>query len=275
LRILRRGYTSHLKEEIMLKRVLIISLLILIFLILSILGINYLKVSLFQTSPWILVIPICLGLLTGGLITMFKKKKLIVPTELLKRHSLASYMEHWGTALGLFVLIISGFLLLIKPTLFQMNLHFLGLFFVLLFGCYFLADFFISKKYNDLLPNYVDLIDGTLRKYLYKTRWVDNEKYLSSQKSSFLSLTTFGIGITITGMIKIVGMLWNLPLELIQISTRVHDIAAALFVIVVLIHIILAALVRDNRRLLVSWFTGIVPEDGPKNNKTCKLKQSL
>jgi cytochrome b subunit of formate dehydrogenase len=248
----------------MLKRTLIGSLLILIFLNLGILGIYYLKVSLFQISPWILAISIYLGLITWVLMTLFKKETLIVPAGLLKRHTLASYMEHWGTAFGLFVLIISGLLLLINPTLFQMNLHFLGLFFVLLFGSYFLADFFVSKKFNNLLPNYIDIADGTLGKYLFRMKWSDNGKYLSSQKSSFLSLTTFCIGITITGVLKLVGIIWSLPVELIQISTRVHDIAGALFVLVVVVHIMLVLFVRSNRRLLISWFTGTIPEEHPK-----------
>jgi cytochrome b subunit of formate dehydrogenase len=252
----------------MLKKVLIVSLLIVILVDLSILGINYLKVFLFQTGPWILAISMCLGLLAGGLIAIFNKKTLTVPAELLKRHTLASYLEHWGTAYGMFVLIISGLLLLINPTLFQMNLHFLGLFFILLFGSYFLADFFVSKKFNILLPNYIDIADGTVKKYLFGMKWNDNGKYLSSQKSSFLALTAFGIGITITGVIKIVGIIWSLPVELIQISTRVHDIAAALFVLTVVVHIILVMLFRHNRQLLISWFTGTISEEDPKQKNT-------
>lgn len=248
----------------MLRKVILFSLLIIILFSLGILGLNYWHAFLFQTNSWILAIPLSLGLFTAGLRAGIQKSKRTVYAGLEKRHTVAAYLEHWGTAMGIFMLIISGLLLLIQPTFFQSNLHFLGLFMVLLFGSYFAVDFFSAKKFNDLLPNYNDIIDGTVKKYLHIIKWEDNGKYLASQKTSFLAFTTFGLGILITGVIKLAGILVSLPAELIQISTWLHDIAGALFVVLVVVHILLALLVRYNRLLLLSWFTGKMAEEGQK-----------
>jgi cytochrome b subunit of formate dehydrogenase len=253
----------------MLKKVLLVSILFLILMALSIVGINYLNIILFRTSPWILAISLSLGLLIGGLRARFKNTfGSEAPAGLIKRHTVASYFEHWGTAFGLFVLMISGLLLFGTPDLFQMNLHFGGLFITLLFGGYFLADFFVSKKFNNLLPSFMDITDGTIKKYIFRIKWIDNGKYLASQKSSFLASATFGIGIVITGLIKLAGILWSLPAEIIHMSTSVHDIAAVIFVMLVFVHMILVLSVRSNRRLLRSWFTGTIPEEGQKTKTT-------
>jgi cytochrome b subunit of formate dehydrogenase len=254
----------------MLKKALIASILLLILLALSISGITFLKASLFQTVPWVLAAPVFLGFLAGGLLARLKTKTgLTAPSEPEKRHTIVSFVEHWATAAGLLVLIISGLRLKRSPDLFQANLHFLGLFIFLFFGGFFLADFFVSKKFSNLLPNLSDIIDGTLKKYLFRMKWNDKGKYLSSQKSSFLVFSAFGIGIVITGIIKMAGIMWSLPVELIQISTSIHDIAAVLFVLVVIIHIFWVLLVNYNRRLLISWFTGIIPQE-----VTAKKKKS-
>jgi cytochrome b subunit of formate dehydrogenase len=249
----------------MLKKVLIISFLFLILVVLSILGINYWKVFLFQDSAWILAAAASLGLLSGGLLAGFKKEiEMAVPAGLVKRHTLISFMEHWGTTLGLLISMISGLLLIINPSLLQMNLHFLGLILIFIFGDYFLADFLVSKKLNNLLPSFTDILDGTLKKYLFRTKWSDHGKYLASQKSSFLAFIAFGFGIAVTGVIKVIGIIWSLPVEIIRTSTSIHDISAILFSVMVFIHIILVLSVPSNRRLFNSWFTGTIAEQSLK-----------
>jgi cytochrome b subunit of formate dehydrogenase len=256
----------------MLKKVSVISFIFLILAALSILGINYWKVFLFQDSAWILAVAVSLGLLSGGLLSGFKKEiDSAAQAGLAKRHTLISFMEHWGTSLGLLVLMISGLLLIVNPSLLQMNLHFLGLILIFLFGGYFLADFFVSKKFNNLLPDFTDIIDGTIKKYLFRTRWSDKGKYLASQKSSFLAFAAFGIGIAVTGVIKIIGIKWNIPVKIIQTSTSIHDISAILFSVIVLVHIIMVVSVPSNRRLFISWFTGTIGEQ--TNINTLNLRE--
>ena len=249
------------RKDRMLKKVLWFSILFLIAAALSIFWLKDVTAYLFLSIPWLLALSMFLGLLTGTLKVKFKSTSRSVPAGWVKRHTLGSFLEHWGTVFGLLLLIISGFLLRAMRTLFQTNFHFLGLFITLFFGCYFLADFFLSKKFKNLLPSLTDIIDGTVKKYLFRAKWSDSGKYISSQKLAFLAFTTLGIGITITGIIKLAGILWRIPIELIKISTSVHDIAAVLFVLMVFVHIVLVLSISVHRRLLRSWFTGTVPEE--------------
>lgn len=236
---------------------MLISALFMILLALSILLINYSTTVLFQDRPWILAISVSLGILTGTLRAFVKiKSGPADPSGLIMRHTVDSFVEHWGTASGILLLLISGFLLIFGLSRFEVNLHFIGLFVTLLCGSYFLADFFLSQQSVNLLPNLTDIIDGTLKKYLLRIKSSEKGKYLSSQKSSFFAFATLGIGITITGVIKLAGVIWSIPAELIQISTSVHDILAYLFAALLVVHVTLTLSVRSYRRLIRSWFTG-------------------
>jgi len=257
------------RKTTMLKRVLLFLVLYLIVLALSILWIGNISSYLFLKIPWFLALAVFLGLLAGVLKAKLKDTTgVAAPVGWVKRHNSGSFLEHWGTVFGLFLLVISGYLLHAKASLFMTNFHFLGLFFTLLFGCYFLADFFASRKYNDLLPSQTDIVEGTIKKYLFRAKWNDAGKYIASQKSAFLAFLTLGIGISITGFVKLAGILWRIPVEVIKISTVIHDIAALLFVLMVIVHILLVVSVRLHRRLFRSWFTGIIPESSQKTETT-------
>jgi cytochrome b subunit of formate dehydrogenase len=243
----------------MLKKVIIVSTIFVILLVPAIFWMDYLNVYLFISSPWLLFIPAFLGLLFGVLKTGLKSTS-GQGEELAGRHTVGSFMEHWGAAFGIIILMVSGFVLKASASLLQTNLHFLGLFVTLLFGSYFLIDFFAGSKFNTLLPDFTDIIDGTVKKYLLRSKWKDGTKYSSSQKSSFLAFLTLGIGIMVTGIVKVIGLSGNISPGLLQVSTTVHDAAAELFSVLVLLHIILALAVPSNLRLSGSWFTGKTPE---------------
>jgi cytochrome b subunit of formate dehydrogenase len=176
-----------------------------------------------------------------------------------ERHTVDAMMEHWGTAVGIFILMISGFQVRFYPGFAATNLHFIGLFLTLLFGFYFLADFAASNKFNELLPDDKDIIDGTIKKYLLHMKSKEIGKYLSSQKSSFLAFIVIGGLIAISGTIKLLVFYIRIPSTLLQTSTTVHDISAVLFVLLLIVHVFLVLAIRSNRVLLPSWFTGRGP----------------
>jgi cytochrome b subunit of formate dehydrogenase len=169
-------------------------------------------------------------------------------------------MEHWGTAAGIFILIISGFQVRFYKGFAATNLHYLGLFLTLLFGTYFAADFIVSKKW-ELLPDEKDIIDGTIKKYLFHIKSKETGKYLSSQKSSFLAFVVLGGQILISGTIKVLVFYMHIPTGLLQVATWVHDVSALLFGLILIVHVFLVLTNRENRVLLRSWFTGKVPEE--------------
>jgi len=245
----------------MLKRVLFTAGLIVFIAIVSVLWMYNLGTIYFREIRWILIGTFVVGTIAGiigaGLKKRFKLRNDNLRSE---RHSIDSIIEHWGTAIGIFMMIVSGFQIRDRARLSAVKLHFLGLFFTLLFGSYFLADFLVSKKYNTLLPGMKDIIDGTIKKYLLRLKLKETGKYLASQKSSFLAFTIIGGLIFVSGVIKIVPFYGHIPLQLLKIATSVHDVSAVLFALTLALHILLIIARRTNWSLLWSWFNGKYPE---------------
>ena len=239
----------------MLKKVLFAIILIVIISVLAIVIIKNYKGILFHSVPWLIASAFLIGFISGILRGIRYNIYAQRSNDLLYRHNIDSFLEHWGTAVGIVILIISGYFILVGYNrFFSINLHFLGLIITLGFGIYFSTHFFISKKYKYLMPNISDVINGTIKKYLFRVKWNDTGKYLSSQKTAFLVFSIMGIIISSTGAIKLAAYYYSVALQLTHIATQIHDISARLFVLVLIIHILIAVVVSSNRRLLASFF---------------------
>jgi cytochrome b subunit of formate dehydrogenase len=108
--------------------------------------------QLFRATRWVYLVTFTIGTISG--LVVARIKIVLRPRrvgQLPERHDVSSIIEHWGTAVGIFLLMVSGLLIYLHAGLPAIKLHFLGLFLTLLFGSYFLADFFVSKKYKSLL----------------------------------------------------------------------------------------------------------------------------
>jgi cytochrome b subunit of formate dehydrogenase len=250
----------------MLKRVVFTLCLIVLILIVSLLwthafGNLFSTFQLFRATRWVYLVTFTVGTITGLVVARIK---IVLGSrrvgQLPERHDVSSIIEHWGTAVGIFLLTVSGLLIYLHAGLPAIKLHFLGLFLTLLFGSYFLADFFVLKKYKSLLPNKKDVVDGTIKKYLFQLKTKETGKYLSSQKSSFLIFTVLGSLILISGIIKLLFYYMPLPFRLTEIATKIHNISALLFGLTLTIHILLVILRRANWPLLRSWFNGKDPK---------------
>lgn len=232
---------------------------------------SYTSESLFlDAAPWVIIVAIVLGLVLGAVRAMFRKKLEIVDDEA-ERHDSSSFLEHWGTGLGIFALIASGIWLgfLFIPTfpktptetVLPLNMHFIGLVITLFGGCYFLADFALSRNYSSLIPNINDIIGGTLGKYLLRRKWLAEAKYLSSQKSAFLAFAALGVVILITGAIKVAAHIWPMQATVYSVTTLIHDIFSLLFILLLIVHVLLVVALPAHWSSLKSWLTGKVPEE--------------
>jgi len=221
----------------------------------SIYAVRGLDIVFFQKAAWTLFVPLLAGILLG--IRAGRRS----PGDDgssgdEERHSIDSFLEHWGTAAGILVLVVSGFQTRLNLSVFALNLHFLGLFYTLLFGGYFAADFFASRKYHRILPAMTDIVDGTLKKYLLRSRFEETGKYLGSQKAAFLVFALVGAEIVLTGGVKMAAHFWQIPYQAMQVITVVHDVFGIFFVLLFLFHVGMVISIRSHRRLLRSWFTG-------------------
>jgi len=107
-----------------------------------------------------------------------------------------------------------------------------------------------------MLPVMSDIVDGTLKKYLLRSRIEETGKYLGSQKVAFLVFALVGAETVITGGIKMAAHFWLIPYQAMQAITAIHDVFGIFLVLLFLVHIAMVISVRSHRRLLRSWFTG-------------------
>ena len=262
----------------MLKRVLLIIGMIAFILTVSVLwdqkfGSLYSPFQVFRDSRLIFIIVsiagAALGIIGGIIKIVLGSRKTNLQPE---RHSIDSILEHWGTAVGIFILIVSGIQIHYHTGLPAIKLHFLGILITLLFGSYFLADFIVSRKYRTLLPDLKDIIDGTVRKYLFRFKSKETGKYMASQKASFLLFVILGAVILVTGVIKLLFFYITISFSLFKTATKIHDISAYVFMGVLVVHILLVIARRTNWLLLLSWFNGKTPERQETQTKTTGFK---
>jgi cytochrome b subunit of formate dehydrogenase len=228
---------------------------------------------LLSKFPWLLIISVFTGVILGAFHIGSKGTDSLENGEL-TRHSTGSFVQHWMTVLGIFLLIISAFIMGFlffhhladtpQSVLFPLNLHFIGLIITLLGGFYFITDHMLSKKIKLLTPGIKDIINGTLGKYILRKKWNREGKYLASQKSAFLAYAVLGGVQLITGSIKVLGHFVNIPSATLAITTSIHDIFSLLFIIMLVIHILFVILSAEHRILLKSWFTGKVNQEYAK-----------
>jgi len=250
-----------------------------LFLVLAALGVglyfSYTSESVFfDAVPWVIIAAIVLGLVLGAVRAILRKKLEIIGAEV-ERHDSSSFLEHWGTAIGIFTLIASGILLgfLFIPGFVKtatdaippLNMHFIGLVIALFGGCYFLADYVLARDYDKLIPNIPDIIGGTVAKYLLRRKWTAEDKYLSSQKSAFLAFAALGACVLITGAIKVAAHIWHMQATAYAVTTYIHDICSLLFILLLIVHVLLVVVLKAHWSSLVSWLTGKAKKDYVKD----------
>jgi cytochrome b subunit of formate dehydrogenase len=199
------------------------------------------------------------ALIGGGVVGVVRgiwKTRNKKTNKMTARHTINSFLEHWGTGTGIFLMMVSGFRIVQDMSLVAINLHFLGLIFTLFFGFYFVGDFVASRKHEELLPDGSDIYHGTIKKYLLRTPWKDTGKYQSSQRVAFLAFVVIGSEIVVSGGIKMAAQYGLVNANLLKIATYIHDTAAVLFVLLLVVHIGLVVLVKAHRKLLPTWFSG-------------------
>lgn len=253
--------------------------LAILFLVLAALGVglyfSYTTESLFFDDVlWVVLAAIVLGLVLGAVRAILRKKLAIIGDEA-ERHDSSSFLEHWGTAIGIFTLIASGIILgflfipsfvsTSKEAIAPINMHFIGLVITMFGGCYFLADYILARDYDKLIPNIPDIIGGTIAKYFLRRKWTAEDKYLSSQKSAFLAFAALGGCVLVTGAIKVAAHIWHMQATAYAVTTFFHDIFSLLFILLLIVHVLLVVGLKAHWPALVSWVTGKVKKDYVKH----------
>lgn len=251
----------------MIKKTLLALSLYLILVALSLFWAANIQVVLFHSAYIALIAGIIFGATAGVIEAKLKlKKRAAAADDYVPRHTVGSFMEHWGTGVGIIILIVSGVLLasgrrlgwiavpeFTTSRITALNLHYVGVFFTLVFSCYFVANCLTSRRLKELLPDVADIWEGTIKKLLLRKKWNETGKYFSSQKSAFLIFIILGFVILVTGVIKT--SYFVLPIALNR-TNLAHDIAAELFILMLVVHVVTTIAVPSHWRLFLIWFTG-------------------
>lgn len=194
----------------------------------------------------------------------------------IRRHNLAIRFTHWVTAFSILILFFSGFgqmpiyrryfvdqlpgLSWSSNFITTLQLHYYAAV-ILIFICIYYITYLIVTKKFDILPKKGDLKESIqiFAALAGLAQEPDNDKYLAEQRLAF-AVTAFSIFmLIITGSLKIYK---NLPA--VEFSTdfvfwlaMIHNIFTVILLISVIVHI-MAFLLKDNRPLFASMFTGVI-----------------
>ncbi|HQA50945.1 MAG TPA: cytochrome b/b6 domain-containing protein [Syntrophomonadaceae bacterium] len=190
------------------------------------------------------------------------------------RHNRIIRFVHWTTALSIFILIFTGIgqmpvykrynvdqvpgLGWSSDFLITVNIHYIAAAVLVFVSMYYLT-YLIGTRRLDILPRKGDVKESIqiFASMVGLAKEPENGKYLAEQRLAFAVTATSVLMLIITGVIKVYK---NLPgvdvsASLVFWSAQIHNLFTFVLLLSIIIHL-LAFLVRDNRPLVPSMFTG-------------------
>ncbi len=197
----------------------------------------------------------------------------------IKRHNLAVRFTHWMTVLSILVLFFTGFgqmpiykryfidqlpgLGWSSNFLVTLNIHYIAAAALIFISIYYATYLLITKKW-DIIPRKGDFKESVqiFASLLGLAEEPENDKYLAEQRLAF-AVTAFSIlALIATGILKVYK---NLPGSAFSAGTvfwlaQIHNLFTVILLLSIIVHI-LAFLIKENRPLVASMFTGKIDSD--------------
>ncbi len=192
------------------------------------------------------------------------------------RHDIYARVGHWLNASGILLLLYSGYelgFLWFPRTLSgtdeiraMFNLHFIGASLFLAGAVFWLGNMFLAPQRLKEHEPYKGALKDAILYYLHLFGLVKHEgspagKYEASERLAFVPLTILAFLMAITGLVKMMGHPVHLPTALLHASTLAHDYMALVLAVLLVFHILLAAVVPWSWPLLRSMIDGFVSLD--------------
>ncbi len=201
----------------------------------------------------------------------------------IKRHNLGVRLTHWVTALSIFILMFSGFgqmpiykryyvdqlpgLGWSSNFLITLNLHYAAAV-VLIFISVFYATYLLRSKRIEIMPRRGDLKESVqiFASMLGLGPEPENHKYLAEQRLAFAVTASSILVLIVTGMFKVYKNLPGVTFspEAVFWLAQIHNLFTVILLLSVIFHL-LAFLIKDNRPLVPSMFTGKIDSDYVKH----------
>lgn len=231
---------------------------------------------LFDSGWWLVFAAPLVGVFAAG---FTKRQDPRIEGDKVLRHDGAAILEHWTHGIGTMMLLASGIALglLFIPRLVgrgtwtwaMMNIHFV---FVLLFlfgTFYYGANTLLSAyRFKEHLPT-GNFWDYTKNHYghllgIKSCTMPPEDKYFESEKMAYLLALGSTVVIIVTGLVKALAHVVDLPAGLMGATTLVHDIATVAMFAFFLAHVFFAAILPMSWPVLKSMFTGYVSVEQAK-----------
>ena len=197
----------------------------------------------------------------------------------IKRHNAAIRFTHWVTAVSIFILLFTGFgqmpiykryyidqipgLGWSSNFLTTLNIHYAAAIVLVFISMYYATYLLISKKW-DIMPRKGDFKESIqiFASLLGLAQEPENDKYLAEQRLAF-AVTAFSIfALIVTGILKVYK---NMPGTDFSTGSvfwlaQIHNLFTVILLLSIIVHL-LAFLIKDNRPLVASMFTGKIDRD--------------
>lgn len=225
---------------------------------------------LFDTVMPLISVAALLGIFLGSL--NYYKDKLAIIEGKVERHDEWMFIQHWSTALGTVVLIITGFLLgtlFIPRTIqtteiigFALNMHYIGILFFFFGISYYVTKSMFTGELKHMMPKRGDLRDmlGHYKAMFFGGVAPKEEKFLAAERVVFPMWIVGVGGITITGIVKTIAHIWSLPGSVMGIMTFLHGVFALYMLFMLIAHVMAGSLLPASWPLFRSMLTGKVSE---------------
>mgnify|MGYP000916628472 CR=1 FL=1 len=196
----------------------------------------------------------------------------------IERHDEIMFFQHWSNALGIIILIITGFVLgtlfiprtvqVVENIGFALNMHFIGILFSFIGVSYYITKGLFTGEIKHMMPKPGDLrkMIGHYKAMIFGGEAPKEEKFLSAERVVFPFWIIGVSGITLTGIIKTLAHVWSLPEALMGVMTFLHGVFAIYMTLMLIAHVIAGALLPASWPLIRSMITGKVTEKYVKHH---------
>jgi formate dehydrogenase subunit gamma len=241
--------------------------------------------ALWFDSLWaLLLVAPFLGVLVAA---VSKRTEPVIRKGKVLRHDGPARLAHWTHAFGTVFLLVSGIVLGTRyspafvtdsgntAAWFNVHFAFAALF---LFGTfYWLGNTIISRhRFREHLPH-KNAISSTLNHYgallkIKGAKMPEEEKYFESERLAFLAALGGAGLMVITGIIKALAHLIDMPGVFLNIVTWAHDIGALLMLLFLLAHLFFGSLLPVAWKAFPSIITGYMSVEAAKHEHPAWMK---
>ncbi len=228
----------------------------------------------FDQAPWLVALAPFLGLFLSA---FTKRTDPFLAGNRVFRHDAPARLSHWTHALGTTVCLVSGIILGLRFTpafvddgpaaIIWQNAHFVAAV-VFLFGTfYYLGNTIISKwRLREHLPT-KNVVSYTIRHYsllvgIKKFTMPPEDKYFESERAAYVMAVVTAVLLIVSGLFKAAAHVFlTLPEPLMNVMFWIHDIAAALMLVVLVAHVFFAVIAPFSWITFPSMLTGWMPRE--------------